>query len=512
MAPTSAAGSGALALGAVTAVTADLAFHDGLGGVGVVLLTVVVAAGLVSSRTVVSRQALACLGAAVVLSGFWLVRESPWIRIPTGCCAGACLVAGVWTRPGDSLFDVPWLGTLRRAAVVAGQVVLAPVWLVRGVAQGLPRGGRPVLRPMLRGLLIAVPLLGVLIWLLASADPLFASILRFNVNPAAVTVHVLLLGFGALVAGTLARTANREAEAGAGTTGRHRLGRTEVVLVLGAVASLLAVFVATQVAASFGVGRHSLALRGISYASYARSGYFQLLWVVAITSVVVTVLDAVSTGDDLKPVPAVRALSLAIVVLTLAVEVTALRRLALYDQAFGLTMLRVACVVGAVGMTAFLVLVGVWVAGGGRRRRWLPGAAAVALVATVIGFAAMDPERTVATYDLGHARTTHLDVRYLASLSDDAVPTLVAAIPTLPAVEAGLLRQQLCARPRPRSGWAQESVSSASASRALRSVCLGSALAGVGAGQLLGISSKDPILDVTGKVSECKIAGCRGPR
>ncbi len=44
------------------------------------------------------------------------------------------------------------------------------------------------------------------------------------------------------------------------------------------------------------------------------------------------------------------------------------------------------------------------------------------------------------------------DVSYVAGLSDDAVPVLVEALPTLDAVAAELLQDRLCQRPPPPAG------------------------------------------------------------
>jgi hypothetical protein len=191
--------------------------------------------------------------------------------------------------------------------------------------------------------------------------------------------------------------------------------------------------------------------------------------VVAITAVVLTALDA--AGGTSKRRPAERFLPFMIVVLTLAVEATAVRRLFLYDHAYGLTMLRLVCLFGAAFMAVLLVLVSAWVGGVHRNRRWLPGSVATLLVITVVTFGALNPEQLVVAYDVVHRQTVRLDIQYLSKLSDDAVPALVSGLPHLSRADASALRNALCKRPRHVAGWAQQSLASSRADQRLAMLC-----------------------------------------
>ena len=305
--------------------------------------------------------------------------------------------------------------------------------------------------------------------LMISADPLFASVIRAPFNPRILGPQFAALIVGATALAILCRIAACEPQHVDRSQSGRVLGNIEITLVLGGLALLLAVFVGIQLAATLGFGRSDLARQGITYASYARSGYFQLLWIVAITLTVLVVLDALGKQSGRSPV--IRILSIAIVALSLAIEASAVHRLSLYSSAYGLTMLRLSCVFGAIFIGALLILAGVWTSAGSHGRRWLAGAMGTSMLLVVFAFGALNPEQFVVNYDVGHQTSAHLDVHYLASLSDDAMPALVAQWPAMPSDDRQVLRQELCDRIRPEPGWAQSNLSSRTVERALSRLC-----------------------------------------
>ena len=88
--------------------------------------------------------------------------------------------------------------------------------------------------------------------------------------------------------------------------------------------------------------------------------------------------------------------------------------------------------------------IGLW-----RRRRWFIGATATTAATVLLGLNVVSPEAIVVALNTSHAQITHkIDSAYLAELSSDATPALLAS-------RAGLdpsLRKQVtdaaCAGPR----------------------------------------------------------------
>jgi hypothetical protein len=143
----------------------------------------------------------------------------------------------------------------------------------------------------------------------------------------------------------------------------------------------------------------------------------------------------------------------------------------LYIDAFGLTMLRLACVAAAVWMMSLLVLIAASTLGFKHERRWLPAAIVISFTVTTLAFSAINPEALVVRYNVHRAGDTPVDIRYLASLSDDAVPELVASLGSMTSPEAAHLEASLCQRPQRSSGWAGWNLGTARATDRLASLC-----------------------------------------
>jgi hypothetical protein len=102
---------------------------------------------------------------------------------------------------------------------------------------------------------------------------------------------------------------------------------------------------------------------------------------------------------------------------------SALRRLWLYEEAYGYTRLRL--FVGAVELGLGWILVLVLAAGVRLRYRWLPRAVLASTAVGLLAFAALNPDRFVAARNIDrYERTGRVDMGYLSWLSADAVPEL----------------------------------------------------------------------------------------
>jgi hypothetical protein len=243
---------------------------------------------------------------------------------------------------------------------------------------------------------------------------------------------------------------------------RWPLGPVEATTVLVALVAVFAAFVASQLVAAVGGASYVQRTAGLSYAEYARSGFFQLLGVAAISlAVLLAVRATVDLSDDARR-RRFLVLTETAVVLTLVIVAVAVRRLFLYEQAYGLTMLRlcsllVALWIGAVFVLLGLALTGVRVLG---RRNWLAPAAIALALAGLLAVNAANPEAIVVERNVdrfAQAGPDKLDVDYLTDqLTADAVPALVDALPRLRPEDAAHVRQALCSGPITATGglWA----------------------------------------------------------
>lgn len=195
---------------------------------------------------------------------------------------------------------------------------------------------------------------------------------------------------------------------------------------LGALAALFTVFLAVQATAMFGGDEYVQRVAGVIYAEYARQGFFQLvtvsLLVLGVVALVVRLVPDRPSGTRVLRNSMLGVLCL----LTLIILASAMMRLQLYIDVFGLTRMRVAAEAWIVWSTLLfgLILVAGVLNALGRRTRWLPRAT-VALGAVALAvFAYGNPDLRIAEshHDLD---LEAVDTWYLRGLSADAVPGLI---------------------------------------------------------------------------------------
>ncbi len=442
----------------------DLAVRSGVAGVAGTLLVVAVVAGVLASGRGMGVQAAGVVASALPFGLCLSVRMSPWLLPLDIAAIGGLLLLGTSLAAGGSLLGLPLPSLAVRALHALGHGLAAPAYLAAPLERRRPAA-------LLRGLGIALPLLVVLGLLLASADAVFAGFFRWW-PPATVISHVVLLGIGAWGMGGLLRLRSAE-PAPAPPEVSYRLGHVEATVILGSLLSLFTAFAAAQLVALSAGGRHVIETAGLTYAEYARTGFFQLLAVAAITLVTLVGLRAATDLGDPRHRRRFTVMAEAAVALTLVIVAVALRRLGLYEQAYGLTMLRLSSTVFAVWVGAVLLAAGASLAGIAAGRAWLPAAALVAGLVLLLGLNVANPEAIVVRHNVDRAvHTQKVDPSYLAELSDDAVPDLVRALPRLPDPARAQVLAAVCDGIEPPfAGWAAANTSRWRAADARQQVC-----------------------------------------
>jgi hypothetical protein len=466
---------------AAAAVATDLALRSGVAGLAGALLVAVAAAALLASGRLHTRSARLATAAAPLFGAWLAIRASPWLVPLDVLAAGGLLALGASLARGGSLADLTIPRVVLRAihagvhAVAAPAFVAAPVRAVREQV-GYDRRAELGIR-IVRGLLLAAPILVLLGVLLASADAVFASFLRVDFDPVTPAEHVAALAAGAWGAAALLRVAS-VTPPGRLPALRPPIGAVEAFVVLAGLCALFAVFTAAQLVALSEGGRHVLATAGLTYAEYARSGFFQLLAVAVITLGVLLLLRAATELASPGQRATFTAVAEVAVALTVVVVVVAVRRLNLYEDAFGLTMLRLYSELFSYWIGAVFLFLGAALAGVGHGRGGLVGAAVAAGLALLLALNVANPEAVVARDQLaGTRQVRRIDVAYVARLSEDAIPTVAARVPGLDPAARADLRARLCAAepdgvsPSRFTGWAAWNLGRERAERAVTRIC-----------------------------------------
>lgn len=413
------------------------------------MASMTVAAGAMMLATVGGlrrRESRLMIAVAALFAICFTLRASPWLLWPDLFAGVALLGLAASLGVRGSAFDAGIAELVARASHAGIHMTAGAGFIARPIVAARNRFRN--LAPLARGLVIAAPIAAVLGGLLASADPVFASFFSLNVDFAQLLLDAffVLLGFLAM-AGLFRLSASEPVDRVDGPA--WRLGATEALIVLVVLDAVFTAFALAQALAAAGAANDSLRSAGVTYAEYARSGFFQLLWVSGITLAVIVLFSRMSGLSGRRSKVAFTLLAEIAIGLTLLVVVVAFRRLSLYEEAYGFSMLRLyshifAVWIGIVFVLLALDLIGVW-----RQRRWFVGAAGATLMAVLLALNVLNPEALVVTLNVDHARSAHkIDAGYLAELSSDAMPALLDSRGALEPALRDQVAEVACAGPR----------------------------------------------------------------
>ena len=303
-------------------------------------------------------------------------------------------------------------------------------------------------KEVLVGAAVAIALLAVALPLLISADSVFESIFARGYDalaellvPGEGTLRVLyalvalppllglLWGFSRLQRRPDAR------ETGIAEAFGNAFRPLTMAIALGALDALYLLFCAVQFVYLFG-GAESAAMAG-GFAEYARSGFFQLVAVVAVNVVVGLVAvrfalsHAASAGDPAsgstdvdtrsrREALAVRMLVMMLIALSLVIVVSAWWRMSLYVGAYGLTILR--CLT-YLGMVLAVILLATLALKAFRPQTAFFRTLLLAGVALWLAFNIANVDARIADYNVDNyiaGNLEQIDAVYLNTLSPDA--------------------------------------------------------------------------------------------
>lgn len=448
-----------------------LAAAVGLGhpGNSVALAALIVASAVAATcaTRVVGGPRRLLMGGAIAFAPWLAIRASAWLLVPDLIAIVVLCTLALTGRNGSALHDSA-AGYRRRMGRAVIGAIDAPLVAQRGLTN---LGGgkwrhsvRPIVGPAVLGLTSAL----VVTVILASGDALFAS--YFEVGDvvstalgrfaAACLAMSLVVVAGGIAVGSEQRPA---------LSSRGWATPRSAIVAFAPLCVVYVMYVAVQCSTLLLGADHVRDRTGLTFAEYARGGFFQLVAVGVLTFVALTVLRPIARDADRRERLVLRVLGAVASACTIAMVVAAIAKLDLYGDVFGLTMLRLHTTVFAVwlglalaiAMFALLRLDGEWV---------VPAVACTALVG-VLAMNVVNPERIVAEHNLTETiDSTEFDIAYLVSLSDDAVPAIVTHLDELSPSDRDRAVAELCRRPE-RTGALDWNASVSRASARLTDVC-----------------------------------------
>lgn len=396
-------------------------------------------------RPIVAHHAIFALP-AVTFALLLGVRAAPELVFFNGLAlAGSLLIVlrftgtarflgGHWTAPLAAALQavmIDWFDGPLTVLAESGR------WFNRLELGGLQTGK---FKSIARGLLITLPVVIVFAGLLGSADVLFGNLMKHAAalilpdSAAGLVVQLFLIAFFTacglvafkeMVLENVPVFIARLSPPAARKKPLFRLDMIEASMVLGSVNILFLVFVIIQARYFFG-GQANINAEGYTYAEYARRGFYELLAVSIMTIGLIVTLDMQTTRKR-EEQPFFHLLVSTMIALTFVILLAAFRRLALYEEAYGFTRIRV---MSAVFMIWLAILLGVLLAAVLRRRRaWFWTGALVTALGFVLSLNVLNMDGFIARRNIERFHDTgKLDVEYLLTLSDDAIPSVVRLV------------------------------------------------------------------------------------
>jgi hypothetical protein len=324
-----------------------------------------------------------------------------------------------------------------RALQMAGSLIALPIQFgveTKRASAGAPDGIRRQIWPVIRGLLLAIPVLAVFSTLLSSADPIFAErldafikLFKLENLPEYIgrAIYIAIIAYA--LAGVYLHAARKSGDEKLLGLDKPLIppffGFIEATVVLGSIVLLFAAFVVIQFEYFFG-GQANITITGYTYAEYARRGFGELVAVAFFSLLLFLGLSAVVKRESSRQHNIFAGLSIALLALVVVMLVSAYQRLVLYETAYGFTRLRTYTHVFMLWLG--LLLAAVIVLDLMKRQRMFPLAAVAAAVGFVISLSLLNVDGFIVRQNVRRTMTGRdLDVGYLASLSADAVPALV---------------------------------------------------------------------------------------
>lgn len=362
-----------------------------------------------------------CLGLASLV----LLRAAEWLTVL------AVLTAGV-------LVTTALVDAKRLAAVVAGPWL----WMLSGL-RGIPLLRRTIAVtsshrlawPVLRTAGLTLAAMVIFGGLFASGDAVFGSWVDHLVPDVHIADTLVLRSFvwffvtGVVLAACYLALNPPPAAAALGSGRRRPVQRPwEWIVPVAAIIAVFVMFLAAQATAMWGGHDYVQRTTGVSYADYVHQGFGQLTVATVLTLATIGLAVRKAARETPSQRRVLRLVLGSLCVLTLVVVASALFRMAVYQQAYGFTVMRV--LVDAFELWLGVLVVLVIVAGVRMSGWWLPRAALASGAAMLLALGLADPEALVADLNIDRYETTgRLDLAALASLGPDATPVIHERLP-----------------------------------------------------------------------------------
>lgn len=287
-------------------------------------------------------------------------------------------------------------------------------------------GDKDTVRKIAIGLVVSLPILFIFTALFMQADAVFSQWLK-NIFDITHTISlpglwriIRALIFTIFIGSFFYVIFSDHNELGHKEHSVLKFDRIIIGVVLGLINSLFLIFVFIQFKYLFGSSSFVLE-NGLAYAEYARKGFFELAWVVGLASLLVIMVYRSFVRHGISKI--ITALQILLVGQVGVVAVSALKRMYLYQDAYGFTVLRLyvewsiylILVVLAFTIVSLLFKISF-------RKFWYANLILGVLAFTAVATVNVDKMIAKENIDRFLQQEKELDLAYLDSLSTDILP------------------------------------------------------------------------------------------
>lgn len=294
---------------------------------------------------------------------------------------------------------------------------------------------RLAIKASMRGMVIALPLVLIFGTLFCAADAAFAKQLGYilKIDAWATIKSAWFIFVFSVLAASIMRTMSSnqsrlnmtfsESLQNGGEVRKGNLGLTETATILGALNVLFGAFVGIQVKYLFG-GNHLVQItEGLTYAEYARHGFFELCVVSVLVIPLLLLLDYLCKREGKTSEIAFRSLAGMMLVLLSVIIVSAVQRMSMYSQTYGYSELRLYTTGFMYWLTSVCLIFGITVLRN-HRERFMP----LTFVSGLVSIAVLhlyNPDAEIMRVNIAINSKMTIDRDYALKLSEDSIPILV---------------------------------------------------------------------------------------
>ena len=413
----------------------DYFFYGKIPGIGFPIYVCLLLVGLFViskySERQINKQALWLLVPLIFFSSMVFVRSSALLTFLNVVASLLLLLL---------VAEVSFAGLLKNLLVGDYvKIIFLPLEFIRPFFQTLPNifmfrevsTGPKVSSQVVKGIILAIPVILIFLALFSSADLIFqkylSDLIHIAMEPQTVfrSIHVFC-ATSALIGAYSYALGKKENSTIPSTTSdkSHTVGHIETSTLLGAVNVLFFAFILVQLTYLFG-GEGNIASQGFTYAEYARKGFFELIAVAIISFLLLLTTEKYTAKKDTEHTLIFKILSMALFVQVILIMVSAFKRLFLYEEAYGFTTLRLYSHAFIIFLAIIFILL-LYKIYKDKRENAFAFRAFVSIVVFLTVMNILNPDVFIARRNIERFATTgKLDTYYLSSLSDDAVPETV---------------------------------------------------------------------------------------